>query len=277
MHPYFGARQNFLYKTAFLSEKPKLCQMSRRIFRYGVLSVLMLSFATQMRSERYLCEIGPIAGFAYYVGDATPTVFQHWRPVYGAVFRYKFDSRWSLALKGQHGDIEYELADELYRNELTTLDVSGEFNFFRMERNAYKRDCKNYSPYLNVGVGVGLSGTQNTTLGAYLPVGFGFKWNIVPLINLQIEWQHQFYLTDRLEGNDYLANSYKLNGTNFLRNDMFSTITFGITVNLWKEREVCRCAMYPYDLERKNRQKQTARPCGHYYGWQRTMGSGAWL
>lgn len=215
-----------------------------RIFRYCMVSVLLLSFATEMHSERYLCEIGSIAGGAYYVGDATPVVFQHVRPVYGAAFRYKFDSRWSLALKGQHGDIEYEFSDELYRNEITTLDVAGEFNFFKMERNVYDSSCKNYSPYLNIGIGVSLSGTQNN-LGIYTPVGIGFKWNIVPLINLQIEWQHQFYLSDKLEGNDALANSYKLNGTNFLRNDMFSTITFGITVNLWKERDVCRmCDMF---------------------------------
>lgn len=215
-----------------------------RIFRYCFALVSVLLLSTGIRGERYLCEIGPIGGGSYYVGDATPTVFQHMRPVYGAVFRYKFDSRWSLAVKGQHGDIEYKFENALFKNEITTLDFSGEFNFFKMERKMYDSSCKNYSPYLNVGVGAGLSGAQNN-LGFYIPLGIGFKWNIIPLLNLQVEWQHQFYLSDKLEGNEALANSYKLNGSNFLRNDMFSTITFGITVNLFKEREVCRmCDMF---------------------------------
>lgn len=205
--------------------------------RYSLVFILLLG-VSGVHAERYLCEIGIVGGGSYYVGDANPSIFQHIQPAYGAIFRYKFDSRWVLAAKGMHSNIVYSNLNTTSTSDITTIDVSAEFNFFKIERSTYDRMAKTYSPYLSIGLGAAVY-TPNK-VGLYTPLTFGFKWNIAPLVNMHVEWQHQFYLTDNLEGADNLNDSYNLNGSNFLRNDLFSTFTLGLSINFWKEKKICK-------------------------------------
>jgi len=78
----------------------------RGMEKYGLIVLICLiatglaQGAVKTDNRPYLCEIGVQAGCGYYVGDATTHIFQNVREAYGAHFRYKFDQRWAIQVKG---------------------------------------------------------------------------------------------------------------------------------------------------------------------------------
>ncbi|MCM1035429.1 MAG: DUF6089 family protein [Paludibacter sp.] len=213
-----------------------------------VLLIISLLSALCVYSEEraYLCEIGVQGGLGYYVGDATRHIFMHVQPAYGAQFRYKFDSRWAIQLKGQGATIKYPLLPEfegewssMATNGMMNIDVVGEFNFFRFGAKQYDSRIKPITPYIFIGVGVSAY-SDFRSWGAYLPFGFGMKWKFAKRWGLNIAWQQQIYFADNLENKDYYNNTYNLNGSNILNNDFTSTLTLGIVFEFAKEKAVCR-------------------------------------
>lgn len=221
---------------------------AKKQYRIGCLLLLWLGASPFLCAEEraYLCELGIQGGIGYYVGDATGHIFNHVQPSYGAQFRYKFNSRWALQVKGQADHITYPLQGEdgllngqMGKNQLVNLDVVGEFNFFRFGQKQYDSRVKPITPYIFVGVGVSLYNRFNAVTG-YIPFGFGLKWKISQHIGLNVAWQHQLYFTDNLENTDYYNDPHQLNGHNFLNNDLTSSLVVGIVVEFAKQKAVCR-------------------------------------
>ena len=63
--------------------------------------------------REYRCELGLQGGVGYYVGDATEYVFQDVRGAYGLQFRYKFDQRWAIQVKGMMHHIQGAMNKEV--------------------------------------------------------------------------------------------------------------------------------------------------------------------
>ncbi len=219
----------------------------------------------------YLCEFGVQAGCGYYVGDATMHIFNYPREAYGAHFRYKFNSRWALRVEGMAHRItgvDYDedrqpVLDEQGRKQMWTtqminLDMAAEFNFFRFGERTYDRRVKPVTPYIFLGVGVSVYGSglnmakwdwqyfggqegekKAVPVAFYFPVGFGMKWKFSEHIGLNIAWQHNIYMADNLEGNQYLNNQHDMNGSNILNFDVTSQLTLGIVFEFAKEKKVC--------------------------------------
>ena len=76
--------------------------------------------------------------------------------------------------------------------------------------------------------------------GAYLPFGVGFKWQMAPRVSLNVEWQHELFFCDNVEGIEELDNTVGLNKSNFLRNDLVSTLKVGIGFHFLREKPICR-------------------------------------
>lgn len=204
----------------------------------------------------YLCELGIQAGCGYYAGDATPHIFQNVREVYGAHFRYKFDPRWALQVKGLQHTIQgkYELlvapGSDTYvkgkwKDQMINVDAMAEFNFFRLGLKQYDKRVKTFSPYIFAGVGISLYGNKFNKVAFYVPVGIGFKWNFAPQWGLNIAWQHNIYTVDDLENISEYGNTWKMNGSNWLNCDVTGQLTLGIVFAFAKHKKVCRhCEIY---------------------------------
>lgn len=220
--------------------------MQQRIYRKYIVvlfSILGLATMASAQNRPFKWEIGLQGGCGYYVGDASPHIFTHVREVYGGHVRYKFDQRWALQLKGLHQVIHGAVPNEpefVWSNKLINLDVVGEFNFFRLGLQEYDSRVKPITPYIFLGVGVGLHGMNYGTAAAYLPFGIGVKWKFAPRWNLQLAWQHNLYFTDDLEILEDLGNTYNLNGTNFLNDDLTGQLMLGIVFEFGKEKKICR-------------------------------------
>ncbi len=212
-----------------------------------MLVISLLSAQVSKAAEKdYLCELGVQAGLGYYVGDATHHIFNDVSWAAGAQFRYKFDQRWALQVKGQGQQIRFNLQDakgneieEKGSNLLTSVDVVGEFNFFRFGAKQYDERIKPITPYIFLGVGVSVYSNW-TKAAAYVPFGFGMKWKFAQYCGLNVAWQHNLYFADNVENRDYYDNTYQLNKANILNNDLTSSLTIGIVFEFGERGKVCR-------------------------------------
>lgn len=226
--------------------------MKYRLITYiSVFCVLLLralpAFAAPRNETPYLCELGVMAGCGYYVGDATPHIFNDPREAFGAQFRYKFTPRWSLQVKGMGHRITGNVVDmngirqeTKWENKMINLDAVAEFNFFRFGGRSYNNRAFMMTPYIFAGVGMSLYGEHFATAGAYIPLGLGFKCKIGKFVGLNIAWQHNIYFADNLEGVESLNNTYGLNGWNIMNNDATAQLTFGIVFEFAHAKKNCR-------------------------------------
>lgn len=208
---------------------------------------------TGVSAKEYRCELGVQGGCGYYVGDATEHVFQNVREAYGAQFRYLFDSRWSLAVKGMGHRIcggkddlrttPVEGDGTKWVNQMANLDVMAEYNFLRLGLSEHDYRVKPYTPFIGLGVGVSLY-SDFRQAACYIPVSLGFRWKFASRWAMSIAWQHNVYLADNLEGIDYLGNTHNLNGSNIMNMDITSQLTFGIVFAFAERGKVCRMCLY---------------------------------
>ncbi len=206
---------------------------------------VLSTFAVRADERPFLCEWGLQGGLGYYVGDATDHIFNDIQWAAGTHFRYKFDQRWALQVKGQVQNMVFPLQNEVGMqldakgdNFLLNLDVMGEFNFFRFGLKQYDERVKQFTPYIFLGVGVS-SYSNFGDWAAYFPFGLGLKWKFAQRWGLNLAWQHNLYFADNLEGKDYYDNTQDLNGSNILKNDLTSSLTLGIVFEFGKAAKVC--------------------------------------
>ena len=214
--------------------------------------------SARAQGQPYLCEFGLQGGCGYYVGEATPHIFMNPREAFGLQFRYKFTKRWAIQAKLSSQRItgnEYRFEtgkmpvklDSKWQNQLINADVMAEFNFFRFgEFNKYDKRIKPYTPYIFLGIGVGLYGAEGYTnakynkAAAYLPFGIGFKWKFHERVGLNIAWQHNVYFADNLENREDLNNRHNLNGSNIMNCDLTGMVTLGIVFEFARAKKGCR-------------------------------------
>lgn len=205
---------------------------------------------THAEEKTYLCELGLQGGAGYYVGDAIAHIFMRPREAYGAQFRYKFDHRWALQVKGQAGTIVYPYQEQNYHNQVVGLDAVAEFNFFRFGEKTYDVRIKPVTPYIFLGLGCAvyngdvLASDPRLKAAVYLPFGLGLKWKFSQHFGLNLAWQHNLYFADNLEGIADYDNTYSLNGSNILNCDLTGAVTLGLVVEFAEKKRACRTCQW---------------------------------
>lgn len=219
-----------------------------------------------VQDRPYRLDIGLQAGIGYYVGDATAHIFTSPLDVYGVQLRYKFDPRWSLQLKTMRQRYTFRNSlNAIYYNAMWNTDLCAEFNFFRFGIDDYDKRYKRITPYMFLGFGVAVYGknalpsarvkypmfisiggaeTLQPALACYIPFGFGVKWKFAQRWQMHLAWQHNFYWSDGIEGLPEYDDKHKMNGSNFLYNDLTGQLTLGIVFEIAREKKICR---YCYD------------------------------
>lgn len=214
-------------------------------------AVMLLSvFVARAEQLPYTCDIGAQGGIGYYIGDAQHHLFLYLREVYGGQFRYKFNNRWALQVKGQYQKLDFKVDNPLsslhgseLKNDMVNVDVVGEFNFFRYGERTLDTRIKPITPYIFLGLGFALSQDYDdpyALFSMYLPLGLGMKWRFAPRWQLIVTWQHNIYFGDRLENQDDLGNTYDMNGTNIFNNDLTGQLTAGIVFEFAQKKGDCK-------------------------------------
>jgi len=213
------------------------------------------SYLFAQQQDEFRAEIGILGGVAYYIGDANSIPFNNLTPAYGALFRYKFTPRFAARAEFTRTSVfgggfvgvtvpefpDYiHMVDARFDNPINVLDFAGEFNFFDLERSLNRRTSRIFSPYIFVGVGMMnylYEGNEQFTLS--LPFGVGIKLKLGQRFNFNAQFSNRLLFADNLEGISDFNNPRGLNGSNFLNNDMLSTLTIGITYNIWRRCPGC--------------------------------------
>ena len=217
-----------------------------RLFFLSVFCILSIHVSSQeFELDEYRAEIGILGGGSYYLGDANSALFNSTQLSYGAFFRYRLNPRIavkaefvSTKINGAFTDGNSQLVS--FTNPVKSLDLTGEFNFFDLEKNEYKQYSKIFSPYIFAGVGMmNYSYSDTLRFTPSIPFGLGIKVKLGKRWNLNGQWTTRLLLADNLENNKYLNNTNKLNGSNPLNNDFLSTFTVGISYDIWKKH--CDC------------------------------------
>jgi len=184
----------------------------------------------------YKAEIGIIGGGSYYLGDASSTKFDF--KTLGGFFRYRINNRIAVKAEMQHTSATWISGKN--NNGVITADLTGEYNFFELEYDPYKRLSKIYSPYILAGVGLMNYDYQavNMTNPSFV-FGLGMKLKLGNRMNVNLQWSNRLLFADNLEGNTIYDNTNKLNGSNIFNNDLLSTLTVGFSFDIWKKE--CNC------------------------------------
>lgn len=217
--------------------------MNFKLIRYAITGFLLLGAGLMNAQEdTYFAEIGVHGGSSYYLGDANNVLFKNAQLSYGLIYRQKFNPRlaahlsWNSATVAGKGSID-NVNNISFNNRVNAFDLAGEFNFFSYERKEYLPFSKTFTPFIFAGVG-GALGNSVATMS--LPFGVGFKAMLGDRLNLNIMWSNRLMFNDNLEGEADFNDHAELNGTNIFNNDMLSTLTVGITLNIWKKK--CDCS-----------------------------------
>jgi hypothetical protein len=216
--------------------------MNFKLIRYAITGFLLLGAGLMNAQEdTYFAEIGVHGGTSYYLGDANNVLFKNAQLSYGLIYRQKFNPRlaahlsWNSATVAGKGSID-NVNNISFNNRVNAFDLAGEFNFFSYERKEYLPFSKTFTPFVFAGVG----GVLGDSVGVSIPFGVGFKMMLGDRLNLNIMWSNRLMFNDNLEGKADFNDHAGLNGTNIFNNDMLSTLSVGITLNIWKKK--CDCS-----------------------------------
>lgn len=212
--------------------------MNLKVIRFLSICYLLFVSINLLAQDDYRSEIGINGGGSYYLGDANTELFKNTTLTYGALFRYKLNSR--IAFRAEWNKISVENPALPKSNNVNTLDACGEFNFFDLENNPNKKSSKTFSPYIFTGIGVAHFNYLNGgTYSIGIPFGIGIKVKLGNRWNLNTQWSNRLYFSDKIEGVSNFDNPNNLNGNNILNNDLISSLTIGISYNIW--RKSCDC------------------------------------
>lgn len=237
--------------------------MKYRLLALTACMLTALSLYAQAPAKEYLMDVTILGGTSHYKGDAAQHLFTNVNWTAGLGMRYKFDRRWALSLKGQFKRItispyvQYNKAEMLHvENQMIDIDLTAEYNFMRYAYDSPNPRYKPYTPYIFLGVGMGLYDKvwnkpyRFGGVAFYVPFGVGFRWKFAPSCGLQVAWQHNLYMTDDLEP---MAGEWEsdrehfpydnpggINGSNPFNFDMTGQFTFGMVFEFAPEKPVCR-------------------------------------
>lgn len=228
--------------------------MNLKIIRCIIVSVFTLVFSqlsgqNQVKDE-YRAEVGINGGGSFYIGDANSLMFNNMRPAGSGFFRYRFNPRLALRTELTYATIGFEKTLGIKDNNVFVGDICGEFNFFDLEQNPYKQYSKTFSPFISAGISM-LTDVYDGQLKTFLPemglcFGLGIKVKLNDHWNLNAQWSNTLLLADNLEGgsaptvSSALNNPYKLNYSNIFNNDLLSTVSVGLSFNIWEKHCDCR-------------------------------------
>ena len=248
--------------------------------KFAFLSLLLIlnHLPAFTQNDPYRAEIGVQTGLNVYAGDANSIAnrdlffsnLQNMKSDIGAVFRYRFNQRLALRVgydyTSARGNYSYKDASDTYNamlnNSLHVMDVWGEFNFFDLENNPYKRFSKRYSPFIFAGIGGVIMPAYNDAMGRNytftIPFGVGFKMKFAQRWNFNLQLTNRLLLGDDLEGLAQFDNPLPATIFNPMNHDMLSGFSIGFSYDFWTRE--CDCNENSFSAGRKPASQKTAKP-----------------
>ncbi|MCM1066981.1 MAG: DUF6089 family protein [Muribaculaceae bacterium] len=232
--------------------------LAARIAMMCLLAVCAHGASAQTAPYKY--DIGLELGMSGYIGDVNSSnIFR--KPGFDGElsFRYIGDSRWAVrgvfstfGLSGDTSGMKNVLpevtdpdtglsvpAEYSFSSQIYELSVRGEFNFFAYGIGETYKRLRRWSPYLTVGVGVGLASTGGRTYVApTIPMGLGVRYKLKERWNLAVEFTMTKSFNDHFDAEN-LADLNQIKTAFYKNTDWYSRLTIGVSYEFGKRCETC--------------------------------------
>ena len=224
---------------------------------HTLLTVLIVTAMTgagggrlRAQDETYKFDIGVGLGMSGYLGDVNESnLYRNPGFAAQAFFRYQLDARWAFrgqvmtaGLRGNSAQFSNVLPDQAtYSFTSQIYDIGGraEFNFFPYGIGETYKRLRRWTPYLSVGLGVTLSGTDTGTYAALsVPLAAGIRFKVKPRLNLAAEFCVAKTLGDKLDSGA-LDDLYGIKSS-FLKNtDWYSYLMITVSYEFGERCATC--------------------------------------
>lgn len=221
--------------------------MTRKYIFLPILLIISSLYTIQLNAQDdYKYEIGGMAGINFYMGDANKMkYFNDIGPVFGGVFRYNMDLRWSLKTNLLMGHISGDTRNsknafpfgqqKSFKRMFWDVGSQIEFNFFNYSDQFAYLGAKRFTPYVFTGVGITMGSGKKGFFDVNIPFGVGAKYKLKERLNIGFEFSFRklfsdsFDVTDR--GGFQLDNPYNIKSSTFKNKDWYSLTMLSVTWN----------------------------------------------
>lgn len=236
---------------------------------YKVATALLLLFAHNTVSSaqddvEYRMEIGAGMGMTAYQGDFSSSVVKNMSFAGGVVFRRIINPYMAIRVAGTYTNVrgsaegnstfypDLQESGYSFNNALGDLSATFEYNFFPYGTGREYRGAKKLTPFISLGLGMTYANCKNGTwdfsanepysstkniVTANIPIGVGVKYKVAPRLNLSLDWQVHFSLSDKLDG---IADPYRIGSSGLFKNtDCYSTLMLALTYSFSPKCQTC--------------------------------------
>ncbi|MDO5572181.1 MAG: DUF6089 family protein [Bacteroidales bacterium] len=209
---------------------------------------LLLFISPCLKAQEYLYDIGTNIGISSGYGDLNQSKLFYSPSLSSEIqLRYNYNYRWVLTgmaltegLKGDTKDFDNVFPDNKqysYDNRLWGIAFGGEFNFFNYGWGNDYRNLSRFTPFLGVGIGLGIvNAKENTPFAFSLPLSAGLKYKLTRRINLCMKVVFAKMLTDKA---DDIDDPYGIESS-FLKNtDWYSSFSLGLSFEFGHRLRKC--------------------------------------
>lgn len=220
--------------------------------RQPILLLLMLlpTLTYAQGDVEYRMEIGGGLGMLTYEGDFNGSILKFGQPMGAAVIRRNINPYHGFRLhlgvgklKGSSKDAEtyYPGMKETpyeFSNLMGDLSATYEYNFWPYGTGRDYRGAKRLTPFIAIGLGATFAKTDDENVfTANLPIGAGVKYKLADRLNLGVEWNIHFSLSDKLDGR---ADPYLIKSSGLFKNtDCYSALEVTLTYSFMAKCRTC--------------------------------------
>lgn len=212
----------------------------------------------------YRMEIGAAVGMTAYQGDFSSSIVKGMMPAGGVVFRRIFNPYTAMRVAGTYTAIkgstdgkntvypDLEQSGYGFRNTLVDLSATFEYNFLPYGTGREYRGAKKVTPFISLGFGMTYARCKNgiwdyangplhsnskSVVTANIPLGIGVKYKVAPRVNLSVDWQMHFSLSDKLDG---MKDPYRVASNGLFKNtDCYSMLNVALTYSFSPKCQTC--------------------------------------
>lgn len=198
-------------------------------------------------AQNYRFEAGMGVGISSAYGDINQSsIFYKPQIAVEAHFRYQYNLRWaftgdllSAGLQGDSRDFSNRFPGDAhyrFKNRLWQLTGNAEFHFFNYGLGAGYRNMSRISPFISVGMGLGLISGDNTAFSFTLPLGAGVKYKLAPRWGIALKLVFAKSFTDKADGVD---DPYGIESSTSKNTDWYSMLNVSVSYEFGLRKRKC--------------------------------------
>lgn len=229
-----------------------------------MLSVVTVGLKAQDDVE-YRMEIGAGVGAVAYQGDFNDGLFTGMQPSGALVFRAILNPYMAVRVSAMYTQVKGDLANVStvypdlansgysFKNSLGDLSATYEYNFLPYGTGHEYRGAKRLTPFISLGIGMTYVkckdgrwdysaaepySSSKSAVTANVPIGVGVKYRMGDRLNLSLDWQMHFTLTDYV---DSVKDPYRIGSSGLFKNtDCYSALTLALTYSFSAKCSNCQ-------------------------------------